>query len=264
MIKIARKAIPAITLNSGTSIFGILPKPRTNATPLTFEDLQQAYGYVLYRTTLNNATAGLLKVKELRDYAIVFLNGKRVGTLDRRTLLDSIQLPATKGKTTLDILVENMGRINFGEYLLQNKKGITESVKLAGKELKGWQMYSLPFDEDNVYVSSGSAIKKPSLMPVAEKTITEAPILKNGTFNLTETGDTYLDMSSWGKGVVWINGHNLGKYWSIGPQQTLYVPVEWLKKGKNNISILDLLKPQQNTLQAVAKPILSVINKEEN
>ena len=255
-------AIPVINFSNTVSIFKMLPKPKTNVTPLTFEDLNQAYGYVLYRSTLNNAAAGLLQVKELRDYAIVFLNGKRVGILDRRTLVDSLQLPATKGKATLDILVENMGRINFGEFLLQNKKGITEKVTLAGKELKGWQMYSLPFDKTEITVGNYSDVKsKISLNPVTEKTVTEEPVLKNGSFNLTETGDTYLDMSTWGKGVVWINGHNLGKYWSIGPQQTLYVPVEWLKKGENKIEVLELLKPEQNTLQAIEKPILNVVEK---
>jgi beta-galactosidase len=243
-------AIPNITLSSGISVFDMLPKPKANDTPLTFEDLNQAYGYVLYRTTLTNATSGLLKVKELRDYALVFINGKKVGVLDRRTLLDSLQLTVPSGKVTLDILVENMGRINFGEFLLQNKKGITESVILGGKELKGWQMYSLPFSDVN-------SIKTKS----AKTSFGDAPVVKAGSFSLTQVGDTYLDMSNWGKGIVWINGHNLGKYWGIGPQQTLYVPVEWLKKGSNTITVLELLKPEQNTLQAIEKPILDVLKK---
>jgi beta-galactosidase len=251
-------SIPAITLSEGTSIFNLLPKPVRNATPLTFEDLNQAYGYVLYRTTLNNAASGLLKVKELRDYAIVFVNGKKLGTLDRRTLLDSLQLPATNGNTTLDILVENMGRINFGEFLLQNKKGITEKVTLGGKELTGWQMYPLPFEKsENINAAKGAN----SMVPVSEKTVTEAPVMKRGSFTLNEVGDAYLNMSAWGKGMVWINGHNLGKYWSIGPQQTLYVPAEWLKKGTNTIAVFELLKPEQQQLQGVREPILNVINK---
>ena len=113
-------------------------------------------------------------------------------------------------------------------------------------------MYSLPFNDVAAYRPSG----KSSMVPISDLTTTEAPVLKSGTFNLQTTGDTYLDMSDWGKGVVWVNGHNLGKYWGIGPQQTLYVPVEWLKKGSNDIVVLELLKPQQQTLQAVEKPIL--------
>lgn len=240
-------SIESIKLSQATSIFNVLPKPVINATPLTFEDLNQAYGYVLYRTTLNNAASGLLKIKNLRDYGIVFLNGKRVGVLDRRLAQDSMYLDVPKGKVTLDILVENMGRINFGPYLLQNKKGITESVVLAGKELKSWQMFSLPFSNLKNIAFNGS------------KAVENQPAIKKGTFNISTVGDTYLDLSKWGKGVVWINGHNLGKYWNIGPQQTVYVPVEWLKKGTNEIVILELLKPEQAIINTIEKPILSTL-----
>ena len=248
-------AIAAIELSQSTSLFNVLPQPTSNATPLTFEDMNQAYGYVLYRTTLSNAASGVLKIKDLRDYGIVFLNGKRVGVLDRRLAQDSLQLTVPKGTATLDIVVENMGRINFGPYLLQNKKGITEKVLLAGKELKGWRMYSLPFDNISLYTKTANAGRT----PVGEPAYTESPVLKKGSFNLSAVADTYLDMSNWGKGVVWVNGYNLGKYWAIGPQQTLYVPAEWLKKGTNEIMVLELLKPAQNSLQAIEKPILTVL-----
>ena len=214
---------------------------------MSFEALNQDYGFVLYRTVLNNAASGILKIRDLRDYGLIFINGKRVGVLDRRLNQDSLQLDVPKGKVTLDILVENMGRINFGKYLLQNKKGITEKVILAGKELKGWQMFSLPFNK----VSAVIAKKNTSA--------TTIPVIKKGSFNLTTIGDSYLDMRKWGKGVVWVNGHNLGRYWSIGPQQTLYVPVEWLRKGKNDISVLELLKPEQNELEGITTPILNSI-----
>jgi beta-galactosidase len=242
-------AIPSINFTQASSIFDVLPAPKSNATPLTFEDLNQAYGFVLYRTTLNNAASGLLKTKDLRDYAIIFINGERVGVLDRRLKQDSLQVDIPKGKVTLDILVENLGRINFGKYLLQNKKGITEEVSLNDEELRGWNMYSLPFNNINtIKFKSG-------------KLNTTAPVVKKGTFDLKEAADTYFDMSNWGKGLVWINGHNLGRYWQVGPQQTLYVPGEWLKKGTNDIVVLELLKPEQNSLQAIQHPILDVLQK---
>jgi beta-galactosidase len=78
-----------------------------------------------------------------------------------------------------------------------------------------------------------------------------------GSFTLDKVADTYLDMSSWGKGTVWVNGHNLGRYWSIGPQQTLYLPVEWLKKGKNEVVVLELLRPELSTLSGLGKPLLN-------
>jgi beta-galactosidase len=239
--------IPEITFTQNASIFNALPKAVISKTPLTFEDLHQAYGYVLYRTTLNNATSGLLKIRDLRDYGLIFLNGKRVGILDRRLAQDSINIEVPKGKVTLDLLVENMGRINFGAYLLQNKKGITESVQLSGNTLKGWQMFSLPFSNLKGITFNGS------------KAVENQPAIKKGTFNISTVGDTYLDLSKWGKGVVWINGHNLGKYWNIGPQQTIYLPVEWLKKGTNEIVILELLKPEETTIKTIEKPILSTL-----
>ncbi|GAB3902446.1 glycoside hydrolase family 35 protein [Mucilaginibacter boryungensis] len=235
--------INAIKLTQTGVLLSNLPVPRSSAKPLTFEDLNQAYGYVLYRTTLTGGKAGILKVKELRDYAVVMVNGKTVGTMDRRSVQDSLAITLPAGKVTLDILVENMGRVNFGKYLLTNKKGITEKVLFAGTELTGWKTYSLPF-------ANLTGIK------YAASNKGNTPAVKKGSFNLATVADTYLDMRTWGKGVVWVNGHNLGRYWSIGPQQTIYLPAEWLRKGVNSIEVLELLKPEQTQLSSLNKPIL--------
>jgi beta-galactosidase len=243
--------IPEINLSKSVSLFDLLPKPVTNAKPLTFEDLHQAYGFVLYRSELNGGRSGVLKIKDLRDYGMVFINGKKVGVLDRRLYQDSILLSLPGGKVQLDIVVENLGRINFGPYLLKNKKGITESVSFDGQEIKGWKMYSLPFDHINALVQKSGT--KP----------TEGPVVKKGSFDLTRVGDTYLDMRNWGKGSVWINGHHLGRYWNIGPQQTIYVPVEWLHKGTNEIVVLELLKPEQSKIKGIDKPILNQLTTRE-
>jgi beta-galactosidase len=241
-------AVPAIRFVSTTNLFDVLPPAKTNATPLTFEDLQQAYGFVVYRTAVNGGSNGVLRIKDLRDYAIVFINGKRVGILDRRLKQDSLLLDLPAGKPTLDILVENLGRINYGPYLLKNKKGITGEVSLNNINLKEWQMFSLPFDN---LQSLSFRNSKPG---------GNVPVIKKGSFNLETVGDTYLDMSNWGKGVVWVNGHNLGRYWNIGPQQTIYLPAEWLKKGSNEIIVLELLKPEVSQLQGIQKPVLDRIN----
>jgi len=236
--------IPVISFTRSTSLFTILPAPKTNAKPLSFEDLGQAYGFVLYRTHLTNTASGILKIENRRDYGIVFINGKRVGILDRRLKQDSLLIEIPEGKVTLDILAENLGRINYGPLLLKNKKGITDKVLLNNKEIKQWQMFSLPFD--NI-----ERIKFKN-----DKPGENAPVLKSGTFSLDKVADTYLDMSKWGKGVVWVNGHNLGRYWSIGPQQTIYVPAEWLKAGRNEIIVFELLQPLQNELKGITQPIL--------
>jgi len=243
----AKKAaiiIPDITFSKNCSLFDLLPKPTINENPLSFESLNQAFGYVLYRTETQVNGNGILKIKGLRDYAIIFVNSKKIGVLDRRLNQDSIliDLPATKA--TIDILVENMGRINFGPYLLSNKKGITEEVTFNQKVLQNWKMYGLPFDNINEVHLINS---KPSF---------DHPVLRKGSFTVTKIGDTYLDMSNWGKGCVWVNGHHLGRYWNIGPQQTVYLPAEWIKEGKNDIVVLELLKPEQTILNGILNPIL--------
>ena len=236
-----------IVFTSTNTVFDLLKSPTASKTPLTFEDLNQAYGYVMYRATVNGSgSQQLLKIRDLRDYGVVFINGKRVGNLDRRLYQDSLLLNLPKGKVTLDILVENMGRINFGPYLLKNEKGITEKVELGGREIQNWLMYKLPFDNmPTITAKKGNSADL------------KTPALKRGYLSLDKVADTYLDFSNWGKGVVWINGHNLGKYWEIGPQQTIYVPAEWLKKGKNEVVIFELNKPEQSMLLGRDKAILN-------
>jgi beta-galactosidase len=236
--------IPPVRLTAEADIFSLLKKPVMAKTPLSFEKLHQAYGYVLYRTQLNNAKSGVLSIKELRDYGIVFVNGKRQGALNHMLKEDSLFIKLPPGKQTIDILVENMGRVNFGPNLLKNEKGITKKILLNGNELTGWQMFSLP-------------MKAVSQLSFSNQSKPGVPAVKRGTFTLQETGDTYLDMRNWGKGCVWINGHNLGRYWQIGPQQTVYVPVEWLKKGTNEITVFELNKPEQGIISSLEKPVLS-------
>jgi beta-galactosidase len=251
-------SIPSVIFTEAYGLRSFYQDAVSNKSPLTFEDLNQAYGLVMYKTIINGKKSGILKLNGLRDYAIVYLNGQRVGVLDRRLKQDSLQIQTNDIINDLDILVENLGRINFGPYLLQNKKGLTGTVTFNGIECKSWEMYSLPFDEK---VPATVTPRKFATNPSEEENPDHAdqPIVRKGTFDLATTGDTYLDMSQWGKGCVWINGHSIGRYWSIGPQQTLYVPAEWLKKGKNAIMVLELLKPQQKELRSIEKPILNKI-----
>ncbi len=235
-------AISNIKLSASADVFNNLPKPTVSVKPLSFEDLDQAYGFVLYRTQVKSN--GLLKLKDLRDYAIVYVNGKQITTLDRRLKQDSVLLTDVPANATLDILVENNGRINYGPYLADNRHGITQSVTLNNSELLNWKMYRLPFNSlaRNTYQA---------------KPFTNAhPGLYKGSFTLNKVADTYLDMRQFGKGFVFLNGHNLGKYWQIGPQQTLYVPAGWLKKGQNEVVVFDELKTGHRNLQALDHSIL--------
>ena len=241
-------SITGIRMDQSVALKDVLGKPVVHKTPLTFEDLHHPYGFVWYRTKVKGGKSGYLRIQALRDYGLVFINGKTAGTLDRRKKQDSLLVQLPTGTVTIDILVENLGRINFGPYLLDNKKGITERVTLNNRELTGWEMYAI--DLKNVQGMPFGKLGKPA----------SGPVFKKGVFDVADPRDTYLDLQKWGKGSAWINGHNLGRYWNIGPQQTVYVPAEWLNKGKNEVVILQLVDNNNDSLDALDKPILDRIS----
>ena len=231
--------IPEIHMRSYSSVWENLSSPIQSIQPKPFEYYNHYYGFALYRTTLIGRKEGKLLINDLHDYATVFVDGKFVGTIDRANGENSIILPEPKSKNpVLEIFVEAMGRINFGKEMI-DRKGITEMVTLNGMTLMNWEVYCLPMDSD--YVNNLNQTEdnaRPGVFFKAE-------------FTLDEVADTYIDMSNYKKGIVWVNGHNLGRYWEVGPQHALYCPEPWLKIGKNNIIVFDLL-------QLEAKPIHGV------
>jgi beta-galactosidase len=244
--------IPRIKLPEAASLFDNLGPAMKSEKPLSFEDLNQGYGYVLYRTGISGPVEALLKINGLRDYATVYVDGKRVAVLDRRYKQDATELKLTNATARLDILVENGGRINYGGQLPDNRKGITDSVMLGDRELTGWEMYQFPFDRASDFKFTTSAQGT-------------APVVRRGTFNLSQAGDTFLDLRGWGKGIVFVNGHNLGRYWYIGPQQTLYCPGVWLNQGRNEIEVFEQLKEDApDTVAGINTPVLDQLNKDEN
>lgn len=158
----------------------------------------------------------------------------------------------------MEILVEALGRVNFGPEAKDFKgivgsKGIGGNVRFAAEgaepqELHSWDVMSLPLDATML-----ANLKYESATKASE----HMPAFWRATVNIAEPGDTFLDMRSWGKGVVWVNDHCIGRYWNIGPTQTMFVPGPWLKRGENQIVILDLLGPDQPTIAGLAKPILN-------
>lgn len=225
--------IPAITLHAVNNIWKNLPPPKLSVQPQTFEELGQNQGLVLYRTKLIGHKTGKLTIREPHDYALVCLNGKFVDTVFRDGGDWTVTLPpydSTYKDPELDILVEGMGHINFAQYM-HDRKGITERVTLNGMTLMNWAQYLLPMDGPMVQ-RAAHALR--GMVPPTPG------IFFKGQFSLTQTADTYFDLSGYGKGMVYINGHHLGRYWSIGPQQRLYCPASWLKKGENEIIVFDL------------------------
>jgi beta-galactosidase len=238
-----RIEIPEFTLNESSSLWANIGTPVESPAPKPMESLGQSYGCILYRTTIQGPSTEELTLKELRDYAEIFIDSKLVGALDRRLNQDHLKMDISAGAHQLEILVENSGRINYGSRLRDDRKGITESAKLGGNELKGWKIYCLPMDKIG-------AIK------FARRT-DDGPAFYRNTFELQLTGDTFLNTRNLGKGVVWVNGHNLGRFWNIGPQQTLYLPGAWLKRGRNEIIVFDLIAhPSAPKISGLVQPVL--------
>ena len=188
----------------------------------------------------------MLKIAGLADYALVYVNGQKVGELDRVKDVDSLEINVPFNGV-LDILVENMGRINYGARITQSIKGINGPVVIEGNEITGnWKMYKMPMSE------------MPNVDALPSANTKGMPTLYAGTFNLDTTGDTFLNMETWGKGIVFVNGFNLGRYWKRGPQQTLYLPGCLLKKGENKIVVFEQQNDnQQTSISGQTTPILN-------
>ena len=228
---ISAMEIPEVKMEVLTSIWNNLPEPVHSVQPKAFEAFNQDYGFIIYKTKLIGHKSGRLTITELHDYATVFLNGEYVGKLDRREAERNIELPKSNVDfPILEILVEGMGRINFAQYMI-DRKGITDRVTLNGMTLMNWDVYNLPFDARYVQELKSGPVDT-----------ARRGVFFKGTFTLDVAADTYIDMTNYRKGVVWVNGHNLGRFWDIGPQQRLYCPGVWLKKGQNDIVVFDLLQ----------------------
>ncbi|MCO4294733.1 beta-galactosidase [Solitalea sp. MAHUQ-68] len=244
-------SIPKITFEERASLFDNLPHGKNSESIKPMEMFDQGWGRINYRTKLTESSIPRkLIITEAHDWAQVFIDGRLIGKLDRRRADSIIEIPKTRANAVLDILVEATGRVNFGEAVI-DRKGITEKVEISDgsttKELKDWTVYNFPVEyrfQSNMKFSKQKG---------------NGPAWYRTKFTLDQTGDTYIDLSTWGKGMIWINGYNIGRFWKIGPQQTLFMPGAWLKKGENEIIILDLEGPKEAAIQGLTEPILDKI-----
>ncbi len=242
--------VPEFELDESAPLWSNLPGPVTLAKPRPMETFAQSYGYILYRTKIKERVAGELQIRELRSYARIYVNGKLVGRLDRRVKQDRLPIEAD-ADSTLDILVEGTGRINFTTELRTERQGIGGSVTMSGQELSGWQVFPLPMDDlSKIQFSKANA------------SLQSGPAFYRGQFDLHETGDIFLDTRGWGKGAVWINGHALGRFWNLGPQQTLYVPAPWLRTGHNEIVVFTQDEPKRRRIRSLRNPVLNELASE--
>jgi beta-galactosidase len=223
-----------VALSEAARLFDVLDTAATDAVqstvPLTMEEIGQSFGFLLYRSHLTGPREELvLHLQEVHDRALVFLDGEYLGTVERDEGSD-VRVALTACETaTIDVLVENLGRINYGPRLA-DRKGITEGIRLGNQFLYHWEHRPLPLAHlpDVAYTST------------AEGKTTACPAFFRGSFQVDAAADTFLSFDGWSKGVCFINGFNLGRYWDVGPQKTLYVPGALLKTGANEIVLFEL------------------------
>ncbi|MFD1992176.1 beta-galactosidase family protein [Paenibacillus nicotianae] len=233
-----------VTLHEYSPLFqnvDVLTTAITSSSPEPMEKLGQAYGFILYSTIVKGPRAEMeLVLQQVSDRAIIYIDEQYQGVVERWSP-STIPLAIPEQGIRLDILVENMGRINYGPYL-RDPKGITEGVRHGNAFLYDWTIYPLPLDSlhDLVYTEADTLSA-----PLHQ------PAFYRGIFHIQSVADTFLRVDGWVKGVVFLNGFNLGRYWERGPQQTLYIPAPLLKQGDNELILFELHGYQQLQVQLV-------------
>ena len=262
--------IPKMTLTEFSPLDLGMSMPTTSHDIKSFEEMYLGWGAMFYATKLPQIEkSSRLSLNETHDYAQIFINNKLIGTIDRTKNEKSIKLPPVKQGATLTILIEATGRINFGRAV-KDFKGITESVTIdteinghdVNYHLKNWVI---------VPISDSHKTAQYAFDKLDETNRCFSPInfsspsigYYRGYFNLKKVGDTFLNLEQWGKGQVYVNGHALGRFWRIGPQQTLYLPGCWLKKGRNEIIVMDIVGPKAPVIWGQDQPELNKLQLEK-
>jgi beta-galactosidase len=227
----ARKlSVPGIALDHSTSLLDNAERLGEGVgghRPRSMEELGQDFGFVLYRTRVPQEGPAHLVIEDVRDRAQVFVDGRPAGVLERESHHRAVTFVAPRPGARLEVLVENQGRVNYGPGIL-DRKGILGEVRLNGRALQDWVSLPLPLNR-----LDGLAFAPTAAHPVG-------PAFHRGLFDVETPADTFLDLTGWTKGNAWINGFHLGRYWSRGPQRTLYVPAPVLRAGANEVVVLEL------------------------
>lgn len=244
--KITRKAYGTLHVQDKVSLFSVindLSTPVSNSFPQSMEQLGQNYGYILYHSTLHTENRiDKIRLWEANDRANIFINKKPVKILYDRELLEEQDLNiAFEQDSDFDILVENMGRVNFGPRMEHQRKGIAQCVQLDGHMHNHWLQYTLPLDN----------IEKVDFTKEYEKGL---PGFYRFTLTVNEPADTFLAFDGWGKGCVFVNGFHIGRFWEIGPQKRLYIPAPLLKNGQNEIIVFETDGKTCDTITLMDEP----------
>ncbi len=262
-------SVPQFRLEKVMDLCGLVTKRVENRDVLTMEDMDCGWGMIQYTTTLPDIPRkSVLTLNDCHDYAQIWVNHQFVGSIDRVKNEKSLMLPPVKKGDVLNILVEAMGRINFGRAI-KDFKGITSDVQLQTEQdghemtytLKHWVIRTMADDYEAIKTAMASNRKE---VKDNEAIVSDGGYFK-GEFTLKKVGDTFLNFEAFGKGQVWVNGHAMGRIWHIGPQQTLYVPGCWLKKGKNEVIVLDIVGPKAEPIVfGQTEPELNKLNLEKS
>lgn len=248
---IARMDSFEVVKHSSTKLFSILndiSSVEEHSHTLSMEELDQGYGYTVYQFDLKESDKETdLDLSYCADRAIVFVDKKRVGCIDVNSKNKVLRLDL-EGTQTIDVLVENQGRANFGPKMNFQRKGFFGPILVNHCEISPIKHYSLPFSNDFSYCEKVENLDGDAGLHKFQFSLD----LEDGKYK-----DTFLDMSSWGKGIVFVNGFNIGRFWEIGPQYTLYIPGPLLKSGDNEIIIFETEGKYQNSLKFIDRPILS-------
>lgn len=248
---ILKKAYGEVVMTQQAGLFANLDElslPVRRACPEPMEKMGQSYGFILYSTRISGPRKGFeLVLQDVRDRALVFADGQYVGTVERWNPAGiPLEIPAEG--LQLDVLVENMGRVNYGP-LMRDPKGITEGIRLGNQFLYDWTIRPLP-------LSDLSGLSFLPLHSGEGEIQAAAPAFYRGTFEVSGKADTFLRLDGWKKGVVYVNGFNLGRYWEAGPQRTLYIPAPLLKEGSNEITVFELHGMNRPVVHLVDAPDL--------
>lgn len=236
----------------------------------SFEDMDMGWGIADYSTALPKIPVGsMLTLNEPHDFAQVFVDGKYIGKIDRVKNEKTLMLPPVEKGAELCIRIEAMGRINFGRAI-KDYKGITKEVTISAEmdgheaswNLKNWTIVPIPDNYETAVKALSVGTETSKRTRQHAKLLTKAGYYR-GHFTLRKPGDTFLNMEAFGKGQVYVNGHAIGRFWNIGPQQTLYLPGCWLKQGRNEVIVFDVVGPKgEPTSFGQDKPELDKLNLE--
>ena len=240
--KISQKAYGVVKAEKSVRLFDILPQ-LAQAQSVEGADLPcmekagQDYGYIIYETSAA-APSSSLTIQNGHDRIIGYKNQQPCFTLFDKETSNEQKIDLAAGDK-LTLMVENLGRVNFADKIPFQRKGINGKVLADGSALTNWNYYCLNLDAAQLSKINWDAPSCKDDTGVTGTDKARTPTFTRLTFDVTEACDTYLDFTGWGKGCIFLNGFNLGRFWEIGPQKRLYVPAPLLKTGKNELIIFE-------------------------